>query len=315
VDVGRCVLLVVAVACACSKSAPPSAQAAPAGSAAPVAKPVDAGWKCEQQPFAAETPVPEASDAGWLTIDGKLQLLVIGDSGNDGAYGLLDPETGATGEQGKVPLGGPGDDIEGVSVHADRIYGLTSAGWMRVWKRVDKGFELVDGPYAIGAVTLSKKKKDNEDELAGDGMVCEQKHVNCGRNYEGLCLAAHPTNDCVGFAAAKADGHLYCLVEKDGKLAVDHARAIAITRPGSLADCTFSEDDTLWAGSNMFDLAHVYRVTGWADPASAKVEMIGPMGVGFPEALAVRGDMFWRLSDTGSSPSLMSKFRCTPGRR
>ena len=69
------------------------------------------------------------------------------------------------------------------------------------------------------------------------------------------------------------------------------------------------------AGNNFFDRSEVYRIDGWQDPARAKVVEIGALGVGFPEVIAVRGDIVYRMSDTGGSPSLMSKFRCTAGTR
>jgi hypothetical protein len=100
------------------------------------------------------------------------------------------------------------------------------------------------------------------------------------------------------------------LTERGGKLAVHRDRAIAVTRPGALADCAFSDDDTLWAASNMFDLGNVYRVTSWDDPANAKVERVAALAIGFPELLAVRGDVVYRMSDMGGSPSLMAKYRC-----
>src|ERR1044071_5661247 len=69
---------------------------------------------CAPLAFAASTPVPEASAAAWLAIDGKPALLVVSDSGNAGAYGLIDPDTGATTETGKLPLSDDvSDDIEG----------------------------------------------------------------------------------------------------------------------------------------------------------------------------------------------------------
>jgi hypothetical protein len=282
--------------------------ASPVGSAAPAGS-----RNCEPLPFAASTPVPEASGAAWITLDGKPALLVVGDSGNDGAYGIVDPESGATLETGKLPLSSEaGDDIEGVAAHGDTIYGLTSAGWVRVWQRnaLAKGFDLVGKPYPLGPVDLPSTKNNNRAPV-GDGMVCDAHVVNCGRNYEGLCLAARPRSaDCIGFAASKADGHLYCLSEQAGQLVVHHDRAIAITRPGALADCAFSDDDTLWVGNNMFDLGRVYRVAHWDDPASATLDGVGALSVGFPELIAVRGKVVYRMSDMGGAPSLMAKFRC-----
>jgi hypothetical protein len=282
---------------------------AAAGPGSAGASPADA---CRELPFAASTPVPEASGAAWLSIDGKPGLLVISDSGNDGAYTIVDPESGATLEQGKLPLGA--DDLEGIAARGGRFYVITSPGWMRVYERKGAGFAILDGPYPLGPVDIEDKGGGMGDKPPkGSGMVCAAKHVNCGRNYEGLCLAPGPVSGrCVGFAASKADGHLYCVVESAGKLAVEYSQSIKIARPGTIADCAFSDDGRLYVGSNLFDLGNVYRVTGWEDPARAKVARLGSLLIGFPETLAMRGDVFYRMSDTGGSPSAMKKFRC-PG--
>ena len=286
-----------------------------AGSGTPAVVAPPATEPCSRLSFAESSSVPEASGAAWMTIGGKLSLVVISDSGNNGAYAIVDPETGATGETGKLALGNAGQDLEGVATRGGQLVGLTSSGWIRVWARTpdDKGFTLVEDAYPLGAVTLSDKGGMGDHPPDGDGMVCGAKATNCGRNYEGLCLVdpAHQGDSpCVGFAASKADGHLYCLTSEAGKLVVHHDRAIAVARPGAMADCAFADDGTLWAGSNLFDLAQVYRIDGWADPAKAKAVPFAAIGVGFPETLAVRGDVFYRMSDTGGSPSLMVKYRC-----
>lgn len=265
-------------------------------------------------PFAESTPIPEASGAAWLEIDGKLRLIVVSDSGREGAYGVLDPDTGATGETGKLPLSSDtSDDLEGLATRGGKLYAITSAGWIYVWQRRDGRFEAVGKPYALGPVTLPDTR-NNDRAPAGTGMVCNPKVVNCGRNYEGLCLAppAAPTapGGCIGFAASKADGHLYCLTEKAGRLVAHYERRIAITRPGALADCAFSDDGTLWAGSNMLDLGFAYRVAGWQDAAKAVVARVAALTVGFPELIAARGDVVYRMSDLGGAPSLMAKYRC-----
>jgi hypothetical protein len=322
--VGRRTCAAVAIlAAACGKGRDPAAApaagssgraAAPgsAGSSGSAAAPGrDHGMRCELLPFAESTPVPEASAAAWIAIDGKPFLLVVGDSGNHGAYGIIDPDTGATIETGKLPLSDQAsDDLEGLSAIGDRFYGLTSSGWIRVWRRQGQGFELVEPPYPLGPVDLPDRKSHDRPP-DGDGMVCGAHAGNCGRDYEGLCLApAAHGGGCVGFAAAKADGHLYCLTEESGKLAVHRDRAIAITRPGALADCTFGDDGAVWAASNLFDISRVYRVTHWEDPAAAQVELIGPLPIGFPELIAVRGDVVYRMSDMGVAPSLMARYRC-----
>lgn len=245
---------------------------------------------CARQPFAESTPLPEASGAAWMTIDGALAMVVVADSGHTGDYVVLDPETGETREQGKLPLGAKGgDDLEGLAEHDGKLYGLTSSGVMRVWERSGKGFALVEGPYPIGDDTRL--------------------------NYEGLALPKQARGWCAGFACSKADGRLYCMQKVNGRYVVDENRSIAVTKPGSLGDCTFDDTDGLWAGDNLFGLAQVFRIDGWSDPASAKVVSVNAFGVGFPEVISVRGDLIYRMSDTGGAPSLIAKFRCRAGTR
>jgi hypothetical protein len=309
---------IAAIAGACRRTEPPPAAhgSASGASAEPkAATGAPAATACTELPFAESTPVPEASGAAWLTIDGALSLVVISDSGNGGMYAIVDPESGVTREQGKLPLGEKGDDLEGIAARGDKLYIVTSPGWMRVYERKGQGFALVDGPYPLGPIDIEDKGGGlGNKPPQGAGMVCGATHTNCGRNYEGLCLAPGRTSSrCVGFAAAKADGHLYCIVERGGKLAVEHAGSIPISRPGALSDCAFSEDNRLYVGTNLFDAGNVYRVTGWEEPERASLERIGPLLIGFPETLAVRGDVIYRMSDTGRPPSFMKRYRC-PGR-
>jgi hypothetical protein len=300
-------LAISAICGACRGDSPP-VRPPPVGSGS-VATPVPTPGKvtCTDLPFAASTPLPEASGAAWLAIAGKLGLVVISDSGNDGAYVVLDPETGDVREQGKLPLGGGTDDLEGLAVRDGKLYAVSSPGWIRVWALSGHELTLVDGPYPLGPVDLPDKKRA---EPGSPGMVCSERKTNCGRDYEGLCLAPKPTTDCLGFAASKTDGTLYCVVDKEGKLAVDPTRGIHIAKSGVVADCAFSETGELVVGSNLLDASHVYRVTNWADPAHAAVEELGSLGIGFPETIAIRGDVIYRMSDTGGAPSLMTKYRC-----
>ena len=273
-------VVALVLAAACGKSQPQVAPAAPS--------------RCTPLPFLPTTPVPEASAAAWLDVAGKPALLVVGDSGNHGAYGLVDPETGATFEQGKLPLGETSDDLEGLSAHDGVIYGLVSSGWVYAWKRTDGSFALVDGPYLMAP-------EDSD-------MVCRKPHKhNCARNYEGLCLAPHAgSNGCDGYAASKADGKLYCVTFDAGhRLVVHEQDAIEVDAHDRLADCTYDEAGTLWAADNLLGLAQVFRIEG------GRAEPFDTFGPGFPEVIAVRGDVFYRMSDLGGAPSLMAKFRCS----
>jgi len=280
---------------ACNEAAPPP-KAAPAAPAHPVATADAATAACEQLPFAENSPVHEASGAAWLDIDGKLMLVVISDSGNQGEYAIIEPESGTTRERGKLPLGKTAsDDVEGLASRGDKLYGLTSAGWMRVWQRKGKGFDLVDGPYAIGPVDAQSKSGGKAPK--GVGNVCPANLGNCGRNFEGLAMS--PT---AAYACAKTDGRLYPLAEHDGRFVADFTKSVAVTKPDSLGDCAFSDRGVLLVGDNWF--GQVYRVDG------TTVTPVAQLGIGFPEVIAARGDVVYRMSDMGGSPSLMAKFRC-----
>jgi hypothetical protein len=315
--VRRSVAILVLVACG-KGPAPSSGSAA---SATPAAG--SATWTCDPLPFEPSTPLGEAS--GVALLDGN--LVAVGDSGQHGAYAIIDPGSGKTLEQGSLPLGDPpnaSDDLEGLSAWNGKLVGLSSAGWIRVWQRADKGFQLVAGPYAVGPVDLpvaALHRGIGDVPPKTDGMVCPIEGTNCGRNYEGICLAPTPTGInplvCAGYALSKADGHLYCLTLDldNNQLVVHRDKAIAVGRPGTAADCAFDDDGTLWVGHNVFAMNTVQRIDRALDPARATITEIGPAGVGFSEAIAVKGDTIWRLSDAGGSPSLMGKFRCTPKAR
>lgn len=264
---------------------------------------------CARVDFPAALPIAEASGGVVTTIDGVTTLMVIADSGHGGDYLLVDPQSGAVRERGRLPLGKKGDDLEGLAVRGDRIWAITSSGWLRAWtRRTEKpaGFDLVAGPLPITPV----------DAPSATAMTCELRRANCGRNFEGLCLA--PTavagagaDDCVGMAASKAEGRLYCIVERDGSLAIDPERTLSLGKPEALADCNI-DGDTLWAGANLFQVNRVWRVTGWRTPERAQVVELGTMGVGFCEGIAAAGDTLFRLSDMQGESSLVSKFRCSP---
>lgn len=305
-------VLIAMLLCACeSKPDVPAASPTPQVGSNPPPK------ECTELPFAKTSPVPEASGAAWIDAGGKPALFVISDSGNLGKYAIVDAGDGTTLEEGTLPLGdGGSDDLEGVAVRGGIYYAIASPGWVRSYKRVERAFELVDPPYPLGPIDIDNKGDGLGDKPPkGTGMVCGARDTNCGRNYEGLCLVPdsappRPNARCIGFAAAKGDGHLYCVQEDRGKLVVQYQHSIRIARPGVVADCAFSEDGTLYVGSNLFDAGNVYRVDNWAEPSEAKVAMVGALGIGFPETLAVKGDVFYRMSDTGVSPSMMRKLRC-----
>ena len=262
----------------------------PHSDAATATTPAIVDGECGPITYPDQLPVPEASGAAWLPD--RARLLVVSDSGNDGAYVEVDA-AGEVQARGRLPLGTSGDDVEGLALDGDRIWGLTSSGQLLAWQRSADGYTLVDG----GPLDAT----------------CGPTTVNCGANYEGLCLSPTPLADgCDGYAAAKATGALVCL-HRDGrgwKLAAD--RAYPVTGKGKLADCAIAADGTVWTGDNGFGLSAVRQWAIGADGAT----LIGKaaLGIGFPEVLAFGPEhTVYRFSDLGGAPSLSLAFRCPHG--
>lgn len=272
--------------------------------------------------FATSTPVPEASGAAWIQFRGKPALFVISDSGNKGAWGVVDPDSGETIAQGAFGQMDHGDDYEGVAARRGGMVAVLSGGFLAPIRQDGETFSVANKLQPLGEEITSEQEPRGHGTRPpkGSGMVCEGGlyNSNCGRNFEGICLddrTPYTRGPCAGFVASKADGHLYCLLEHDGTYTADFNRSIQITKPGQLADCAIGEDGTLWAGENVYGANTVYRVDNWQDPPYAKVTEVGAYGVVNSEVLAVRGDIMYRMSDTNGAPSLMAKFRCTAATR
>jgi hypothetical protein len=273
------IALVALAACSRSDAKPsPGSAAASAAAASDHAASDDAS--CELVPFAKSIPLAEASAAALI----EQGLIVVADSGNHGAYAIVDPADGTVREQGALPLpAGVSDDLEGLSSPDGKtITGLVSDGTLLHWTRKDQGFVL-DANSRITA------RRDLD--------------------FEGLCLAptiaARATKGaCDGFAASKADGHLYCL--RGG--VIDDKTSWKIARPKQLADCNYSVDgETLLAAGNVFAADMVWKV----DPQTGATTDVGPLGPGNGEVVVLApGGIVYRFSDLNTSPSLAGKYRC-----
>ncbi|MCP4444611.1 MAG: hypothetical protein GY811_04600 [Myxococcales bacterium] len=255
---------------------------------------------CERQAFASKIAIAEASGATWMS-DGS--LLVIGDSGTNGAYLKLSAEDGSVLKGGSLPLDrGASDDLEGLSRIGSTLYAITSSGYMREWQAKGDGFALTRKSYSIAP------KSDTES------ICASARDSNCGPNYEGLCLIPSAPRDspCVGYVAAKATGKLVCLVQNDdGRLAIRPEALFAVSAPKTLSGCHFDRNERLWFGNNVFAASAVGFITGHRDPYSAVITRLGPLGLGFPEAIAVGTEnRVYRFSDTAGSPSLLDKYIC-----
>jgi hypothetical protein len=265
------------------------------------------GLACRQVEFNTKLPLAEASGA--TLVPAHDHLLVVGDSGTKGEFNEVDPVSGKVLARGQLPLdSAASDDLEGLTIVGDTIYAVTSSGWLRHWRRESGGgYTQTVAAYPLAPASAAGP--------AGK-LVCAQPHlVNCERNYEGLCLVDGEVGegDCAGFAVAKSDGLLYCLVWTEaGRLAADSSRTIAVAGPDVLTGCDFSpQGDLLWVGTNLFAANAVYVVRDWKTPEAAVVTMVARIGPGFGEAIAVGGaGAVYRFSDTGGAPSLVDKHIC-----
>lgn len=269
---------------------------------APVASKSD--WACSVQTFAAAADIAEASGAVVLTTG---EVMVVGDSGTNGSYLLLDPENGSELESGRLPLDrGASDDLEGLAEMDGRIFAITSSGWIREWTRTKNGFRLAQKSYPLA-------KWDRQNKL-----VCRSStDSNCAQNYEGMCLLkiAPEEGQCAGFAAAKATGRLLCLqYESQGsqmRLRIDPTRVLKVAGPRTLSGCDFDEQGRLWYGNNFFAANTIGYIENWESFKSPVIRSLGPVGLGFDEAIATGKDgLIYRFSDTTGSPSLLGKYIC-----
>ena len=162
-------------------------------------------------------------------------------------------------------------------------------------------------PHASGKhayqLAVPAYRIDPDDECTVDA-------VNCGNNYEGLCLEPAATaalGGCAGYAASKATGDLVCLVaDGDGRYVAAPERRIHVSGREALAACDLGADGSVWTGDNLFGRSLVRRVKG-----GEVVDSAG-LGAGFPEAMALAPDgIIYRFSDTGGGPSLVAKYRCS----
>jgi hypothetical protein len=274
-------------------SPPPPVQAAPA--------PAITAHCRRDETFPSPWRLPEASAAAEVELrPGVHEILVVGDSGRDGAAMAW---SGAGGTRSLVlPLDDKAsDDLEGMAWQADpsggRLYTLTSSGAVRRFVPDGAGGLRRDGEAVrIGPPPLSC------DDLRG---------VNCGKNWEGLCLrnpAAHAR--CAGYAASKKETALYCVVRDDaGRLAVDLKRPPMVLaldrlvrREGVLSDCAFGAvggpaEDVLLVTTNVFGGSQTYLV----DEATGRASSLGVVATASNEAIAVdrEGALYAFLDDNG----------------
>lgn len=286
INVYHTVAVVALVGCGSGSKPDPPPPAEPE----PAPEPGEPDARCTPLDYAADIDIAEASGAD-VTPDGH-GVLVIADSGRGGDYVIADVETGEIREGGSLPLGDGGDDLEGAAFAGDRLFALSSSGFVYAYRRAGSGFELTEPPYRIGPRQHH----------------CGVRSGNCGANFEGLCLGerdlAIGAARCRGFAASKTRGSLICVTADGDRLTLRPETAIAVAPRRVLSGCAIT-GDRIWAVTNILGANSILEVS-----ASGQVTPRLTMAPGSTEAVAARGDVVWRFSDTGDRPSLAGRYRC-----
>jgi hypothetical protein len=257
--------LAAPVACiACDRRATAASSDAGTSAPAPVAA---SGITCKTDPsFPATLQVAEAAAAAEVElIPGNREILVVSDSGRGGAALLVRVPSGPT-RAITLPLDpAASDDVEGmawVTAHADggggALYTLTSSGAVRRF--------VPDGKGGL-------RRDQDAYPLGASPAACPNlRDVNCGRNYEGLCLRSRTTPArCAGYAASRASAELECLVFDGDRLVADDLRppmrlGRGLVPAGSLSDCAFGAaagpaTTTLLVTTNVYGGSATYVVT------------------------------------------------------
>jgi hypothetical protein len=248
--------------------------------------------------------VPEASGAAEVELTpGVRELLVLSDSGRGGVGILLSLGGGSGSRSITLPLDQPAiDDNEGIAWRGGALYTLTSSGAVRRFVPNGQGLLTRDQDvYRLGPEPASCA------DLAG---------VNCGRNYEGLCLRSAPSaHPCAGYAASKAEGKLHCVgIDAGGKLfAKPDVPPLALSFPADqLSDCAFGAGggpaaDVLVVTTNVFGFSRSFRV----DETTGATTRLPSTSLLNVEAVAIdKTGALYVFDDNSMSQSTAAKTSC-----
>jgi hypothetical protein len=310
------VLLGAAVAlAACGRNAPsPAASTTGTSSPSPISSvsiargPSTAALHCTTDlHFPSPLKVPEASIAAEVELRaGVREMLVVSDSGNSGAAILWKIPDGPV-RNINLPLDdGASDDLEGGAWRGGHLFIITSSGAVRRYSPDGHGALAEDGSsYRIGPPPYS---------------CADLGKVNCGKNYEGLCLRADSPADgstprCIGYAASKKEGALYCVVMMDNRLAIDTVRKPLVLplERDSLSDCAFGA----WGGPAQNTLVITTNIHGGStsyvvDEATGELKTLDVPSTLTNEAIAIdkTGALYQMMDDNGDE-SLALRMTCS----
>jgi hypothetical protein len=282
----------LATACTGARRAPPQ----PGPEPAPAAR---AALACtEPAGFPSTLDVPEASAAPLVDLPDGEALLVVSDSGNGGEALVVPTGAGAAPRKLVLPLDrGASDDLEGAAFADGRLYTLTSSGAVRAFVFEGGEARRLSDAYRLGP----------EPASCGD-----LGKVNCGRNYESLCLRRTPVAGRPrGWAASKEESRFYPLaVDAAGRLLIDASfQPITVAvAPRSVSDCTFAPTGELLVVTNVHDGNRTFVL----DEATGEARVVDVPGLLNLEAVgADAAGHLYLFSDTNGRPSAARRFACT----
>ncbi|MGH7328120.1 MAG: hypothetical protein ACREJX_07185, partial [Polyangiaceae bacterium] len=256
--------------------------------------------------FPSPLKVPEASGAAEVElVPGVREMLVVSDSGNEGAAIAIRIPDGPVRSLTLALDNGANDDLEGITWRGGHLFTLTSSGAVRRYTPDGKGGLARDGAaYRIGDPPYSCPNLEK---------------VNCGKNYEGICLrdesSAEVQPRCIGYAASKKEGALYCVVMKDNVLSIDSVRKplILAVPDDSLSDCAFGA----WGGPAQSALIVTTNVHGGStsyvvNESTGGVKVMDVPGTPSNEAIAIdREGALYQMMDDNGDESLALRMTCS----
>jgi hypothetical protein len=308
---GLALLALLAVA-ACDRRATAASDAgAPRGIDA-----ATAGLCTADPAFPGTLPVAEASAAAEVElVPGVRELLVVSDSGRKGAaiaWRLPDgPIRNLT-----LPLDpAASDDIEGIAWVSARAGGAAGGGGGALYTLTSSGAVRRFVPDGAGGL----RRDQDAYPLGHAPRACPDLHdINCGRNYEGLCLRPRGTSArCAGYAASRTHAELDCLVFDGDRLVADELRppmhlGRGLVPAGALSDCAFGASPgpastTLLVTTNVYGGSAVFTV----DEPTAALTTLEGLGTLNDEAIAVdHTGALYLLGDIDSEISPAVRAHC-----
>ena len=225
-------------------------------------------WTCEPLPFEASTPLPEASGAAWLDSTASSRSSSSATAATTARTPSSIPRPARRSSRASCRSAtarrerrhrGPRDARRQARRH--HLVGLDP----RVAAQRQGLRRSSQGPYPLGPVDLPDKGGLGDKPPKGDGMVCADPGHELRPQLRGPLPRRDGTPAQPLRRLRRVEGRRPPLLPDASRTTASSSShrdgAIEVGRPGTLADCAFDDDGTLWVGNNLFGLANVYAST------------------------------------------------------